>query len=262
MSYSNSVLADDLDRESFAAENEVLSKSGRAFSRSYARRNTLLAGDLIEEMNWRKSTLLIGRCGFPPPKKSKSWKTRLLNRLFGDIKGANHILIAVASCITTFLALINIIFFLQENQIYKEFVLPWIYVLDGLSVLAFMTVFVGYFQLGRNRTIFLILTTQLAFICLFVCLGLAYYNIAVIIKKMDNKLVILALLEICCAFGFLLFAYISFQIQFVIRRVLYDEEVYGISTSKRPTMIEQLIMNVDNTVTSSVLLPSQQGPIL
>ena len=63
-------------------------------------------------------------------------------------QGANHILIAVASCIITFLALINIIFFLQENQIYKEFVLPWIYVLDGLSVLAFMTVFVGYFQLG------------------------------------------------------------------------------------------------------------------
>jgi hypothetical protein len=92
---------------------------------------------------------------------------------------------------------------------------------------------------------------------------------------MDNKLLILALLEICCAFGFLLFvslevsvrnskfqAYISYQIQFVIRRVLYDEEVYGISTSKRPTMIEQLIFNVDTTVTSTSLIPSQHGAIL
>lgn len=98
---SDEIFVDDSDRESFAAENEVLSKSGRAFSRyqksavnsfyffferSYARRNTLLAGDLIEEMNWRKSTLLIGRCGLPPKMKTKSWKTRLLNRLFGDIK--------------------------------------------------------------------------------------------------------------------------------------------------------------------------------
>ncbi|CAG5108349.1 Oidioi.mRNA.OKI2018_I69.chr1.g3753.t1.cds [Oikopleura dioica] len=54
-------------------------------------------------------------------------------------------------------------------------------------------------------------------------------------------------------------SYIAYQIQFVIRRVLYDEEVYGISTSRRPTMIEQLILNVDNAVTSSVLIPSQQG---
>ena len=149
---------DDSDRESFAAENEVLSKSGRAFSRyysvssrytllrSYARRNTLLAGDLIEEMNWRKSTLLIGRCGFPPPRKTKSLKTRLLNRLFGDIKAANHILIAVASVITTVLIIINIIFFLHEDQSNKEFVQPWIFSLDGLSFLAFLTLFVGYFQ--------------------------------------------------------------------------------------------------------------------
>ena len=63
---------------------------------------------------------------------------------------------------------------------------------------------------GRNRTIFLLLTSQLAITCLFVCFGLAYYNISVILKEIDNKLIILMLLEICCGFGFLLFVRLVF----------------------------------------------------
>jgi len=60
MSYSNSVLADDLDRESFAAENEVLSKSGRAFSRYYFESRcfiTLFEGHTLDEIHFWQVTL-------------------------------------------------------------------------------------------------------------------------------------------------------------------------------------------------------------
>ena len=53
-------------------------------------------------------------------------------------------------------------------------------------------------------------------------------------------------------------SYVVFQVQYVVRRLLYNAEIHAFDTENgRISMIDQLIVNVDKTTTSTVLLPSQ-----
>ena len=103
---------------------------------------------------------------------------------------------------------------------------------------------------GRNRTIFLLLTSQLAIICLFVCFGLAYYKICVIFKKIDNKLIILMLLEICCGFGFLLFVrlviFTGSWIEILVIHLLSNSICHPTSSVRRRSLWNPDLQEADN----------------
>merc|ERR1712037_690348 len=244
--------------EVFVTENpkpEVMQKHKSPFSKSNARRNTRTASDLVAEINSRRSSQRLENVGIIMPlndaeqnsreqtKKHLKFdlETQFLNRLFGDIQSSDYIFLAVGALVTIFVIASDTLFCFLPDRSYQEKLLPWHISLSSILVVTLVLLLIAWCQLRNSRTLFLIVTAELTLFGFFLAAGLAYSYFLRITKKWELVEFAMSLSLALSSLAFLLLSYVVYQVQYVVRRLLYNAEIHAFDTENgRISMINQL----------------------
>ncbi|CAG5110387.1 Oidioi.mRNA.OKI2018_I69.chr2.g4796.t1.cds [Oikopleura dioica] len=271
----------DVDDEVFrprtsSSPGEVMKKHPNPFSKKNARRNTRTASDLLAEMNSRRTSQAVENVGIVMPldqcqQNDKNHQrnhnhqhlkydleTEFLNKLFGDIKSADYIFLVVGVLVTILVIASDTLFCLNADRIYQEKLLPWQISLSSILVCTLISLLAGWCQLRKNSTIFLLITAEIALLGFLLGGGLTYVHILRISKSWYLVELGMILSLSLSSLSFLLLSYVVYQVQYVIRRLMYDTEMHAFEQSRQISMIDKLIVNVDMATTATVLLPSEK----